>query len=171
VDQRAFRTALSQFATGVAVVTARGPSGSAIGLTMSSFNSVSLEPPLVLFSVDRRANSLPAMLAADGYAVNLLGRSQETLSNQFARALGDKWASVEHTLGHAQAPLLKGAIAHFECEPYAHHDGGDHVIFIGQVLRFSSNLEDTPLIFCRGKYHGLSSHDERAPQWPLPIHY
>lgn len=170
-DQRAFRTALAQFATGVAVVTARGAADEAIGMTMSSFNSVSLDPPLILFSVDRRAHSLPAMLEAKGFAVNILGRAQENLSNQFARALGDKWSTVEHTLGHAEAPLLKGAIAHFECEPYADHDGGDHVIFIGRVVRFSSNTDDGPLVFCRGKYHSLDSEDERAPQWPLPIHY
>jgi flavin reductase (DIM6/NTAB) family NADH-FMN oxidoreductase RutF len=170
-DQRAFRTALSQFATGVAVITARGPSDQAIGMTMSSFNSVSLDPPLVLFSVDRRALSLPAMLEAKGYAVNILGREQEQLSNQFARSLGDKWSDVEHTLGHAEAPLLHGAIAHFECEPYAHHDGGDHVIFIGRVVRFGINPDGEPLVFFRGKYHGVSSGDERVPEWPLPIHY
>ena len=171
VDQRSFRRALSQFATGVAVITARGEADEAIGLTMSSFNSVSLEPPLVLFSVDRRALSLPAMIAAKGYAVNILGRRQEALSNQFARSLGDKWSNVEHSLGHAEAPLLHGALAHFECEPYAHHDGGDHVIFIGRVVRFSAREEDDPLLFFRGKYHGLSQQDQSVPMWPLPIHY
>jgi flavin reductase (DIM6/NTAB) family NADH-FMN oxidoreductase RutF len=168
-DSNAFRFALSQFATGVAVITARGPEDQAIGLTMSSFNSVSLDPPLVLFSVDRRAMSLPAMLAARGYAVNILSRAQESLSNAFAKSLSDKFADVEHTVGHAEAPLLHGALAHFECEPYAHHDGGDHVIFIGRVLRFSTAGEGEPLVFFRGKYHGVSSGDQRAPEWPLPI--
>ena len=140
-------------------------------MTMSSFNSVSLDPPLILFSVDRNANSLSAMRAAEGYAVNILGRRQEQLSNQFARALGDKWSSVEHTLGHAQAPLLAGAIAHFECRPWAQHDGGDHVIFIGEVVRHSFNPDGEPLVFFRGKYHSVSAGDERAPEWPLPIHY
>ena len=171
VDQRSFRKALSQFATGVAVITARGEADEAIGLTMSSFNSVSLDPPLVLCSVDRRALSLPAMIAAKGYAVNILGRQQETLSNQFAKSLGDKWSNVQHSLGHAEAPLLHGALAHFECEPYAHHDGGDHVIFIGRVVRFSASEDDDPLVFFRGKYHSLSSHNPSAPMWPLPIHY
>jgi flavin reductase (DIM6/NTAB) family NADH-FMN oxidoreductase RutF len=170
-DLRAFRTSLAQFATGVAVITARGGSGEPIGMTMSSFNSVSLDPPLVLFSVDRRAHSLPAMLSAEGYAVNILDRKQEALSNQFAKALGDKWAAVEHTIGHAEAPLLAGAIAHFECKPWAHHDGGDHVIFIGKVVRHSSNPDGEPLVFFRGKYHGVSAGDERTPEWPLPIHY
>ncbi len=106
IDQRSFRRALSQFATGVAVITARGETDEAIGLTMSSFNSVSLEPPLVLFSVDRRAFSLPAMLAAKGYAVNILSREQEALSNQFAKSLGDKWSNVAHSARARAAPLL-----------------------------------------------------------------
>jgi flavin reductase (DIM6/NTAB) family NADH-FMN oxidoreductase RutF len=170
-DQRSFRQALSQFATGVAVITARGPDGGAIGMTMSSFNSVSLDPPLILFSVDRRARSLPAMQAARGFAVNILSRSQEALSNQFARTLSDKWEAVEHSAGHAQAPLLHGALAHFECEPYGLHDGGDHVIVVGRVMRFSTNTEEQPLLFFRGRYHSVSSGDERVPEWPLPIHY
>ena len=171
VDPRAFRKALSQFATGVAVITARGEADAAIGLTMSSFNSVSLDPPLVLFSVDRRAMSLPAMLAAKGFAVNILGREQEALSNQFAKSLGDKWSRVEHSVGHAQAPLLHGALAHFECEPYAHHDGGDHVIFIGRVIRFTARDDGDPLVFFRGQYHGLDAYQRSEPSWPLPIHY
>ncbi len=170
-DHRSFRDALSQFATGVAVVTACCPDGGAIGMTMSSFNAVSLDPPLILFSVDRRARSLPAMREAKGFAVNILGRSQEALSNQFARALSDKWEAVEHTVGHARAPLLRGALAHFECEPYGQHDGGDHVIVVGRVVRFAANTQEQPLLFFRGRYHSVSSGDERAPEWPLPIHY
>ncbi|TNC12936.1 flavin reductase family protein [Methylobacterium terricola] len=170
-DQRAFRSALSQFATGVAVITARGGGGEAIGLTMSSFNSVSLDPPLILFSVDRRARSLPSMREAAGYAVNILSRTQETLSNQFARSLSDKWSAVEHTIGHAEAPLLTGALAHFECEPFARHDGGDHEIFLGRVVRFTACGDDLPLVFFRGRYHGVCTGNDRAPEWPLPIHY
>lgn len=170
-DPREFRKALGQFATGVAVITASDRAGAAIGMTMSSFNSVSLDPPLILFSVDRGAMSLPAMLEAEGYAVNLLSRSQEHLSNQFAKALSDKWQAVAHSLGHAQAPLIHGALAHFECEPYAHYDGGDHVIFVGRVLRFSTQPEEQPLIFFRGKYNSLRTETESEPQWPLPMHY
>ncbi|WP_407180602.1 flavin reductase family protein [Bradyrhizobium sp. STM 3562] len=166
-----FRRALSQFATGVAVITARGATGEAVGMTMSSFNSVSLDPPLVLFSVDRRALSLPAMRDAAGYAVNILSRQQEALSNQFAKALGDKWRDVAHSLGHAEAPLIEGALAHFECEPYAQHDGGDHVIFVGRVVRFSAREGESPLVFFRGKYCALAEAGQREPTWPLPIHY
>lgn len=170
-DVREFRTALGQFATGVAVITASDRQGAAIGMTMSSFNSVSLDPPLILFSVDRRALSLPAMLEAEGYAVNLLSRRQEHLSNQFARALGDKWVAVAHSFGHAQAPLLHGALAHFECAPHAQYDGGDHVIFVGRVVRFSAQPEEEPLIFFRGKYSSLKTETQSEPQWPLPMHY
>jgi flavin reductase (DIM6/NTAB) family NADH-FMN oxidoreductase RutF len=170
-DAQEFRKALGQFATGVAVITASDRAGVPIGMTISSFNSVSLDPPLVLFSVDRRALSLPAMLDAEGYAVNLLSRRQERLSNQFAKALSDKWQAVRHTLGHARAPLIQGALAHFECSPYAHYDGGDHVILLGRVLRFSTHPDEDPLIFFRGKYGSLRNETRSEPQWPLPMHY
>ncbi|MCF3948834.1 flavin reductase family protein [Acidiphilium sp. AL] len=154
-DYCSFRKALSHFATGVAVVTARGPAHEPIGMTMTSFNSVSLDPPLVLFSVDRRALSLPAMVAAQGYAINILSRCQETLSGQFAQARGEKWANVEVVAGYTEAPLLQGALAHFECEPHAHYDAGDHVIFVIRVIRFSANEREAPLLFFRGKYHSV----------------
>lgn len=169
-SSRALRRALGQFATGVAVITAEAADGNVIGLTMSSFNSVSMDPPLVLFSIDRKAFSLKAMSEAKGYAVNILGSDQEHLSNKFAKALGDKWTAVEHTLGHCAAPLLAGALAHFECEPYAQYDGGDHVIFVGRVVRFAAETTSDPLIFFRGAYRGLAK-PESSPQWPLPMHY
>jgi flavin reductase (DIM6/NTAB) family NADH-FMN oxidoreductase RutF len=172
MDGRAFRRALGEFATGVAVITARSGAGQFVGMTMSSFNSVSVDPPLVLFSVDRRAHSLDAMIAAKGFAVNVLSREQEGLSDRFARALGDKWSDVEHNPGHAEAPLLAGALAHFECEPYATHDGGDHVIFIVRVLKYTVRGDGAaPLIFFRGRYRDLEEVAERAPAWPLPMHY
>lgn len=155
-DARAFRQALGHFATGVAIVTARTATGEAVGMTMSSFNSVSLDPPLVLFSVARSAYSLEAMRAAKGFCVNVLGRHQEALSNRFSRALEDKWQDVAHRSGVHDVPLLEGAIAHFECEPYARHDGGDHEIFLARVLRFSTPCAQEPLVFYRGRYHALS---------------
>lgn len=167
-----FRKSLGEFATGVAVITAQGPGEELIGMTMSSFNSVSIDPPLVLFSVDRKANSLPAMLEAKGFAVNVLAREQEHISNRFARALSDKWTEVKKTIGHAQAPLITGALAHFECEAYANYDGGDHVIFVVRVLRHAVRAGNpAPLIFFRGRYRDLVDESEREPSWPLPIHY
>lgn len=172
MEDRAFRHALGEFATGVAVITAEGPDGGLIGMTMSSFNSVSVDPPLVLFSVDRRANSLSAMLGAKGFAVNILAREQEDISNKFARALSDKWDQVKRSVGHAQAPLLTGALAHFECEPWANYDGGDHVIFVVRVLRHAVRAGNpAPLIFFRGRYRDIVDETEREPAWPLPIHY
>jgi len=172
MEDRAFRRALGEFATGVAVVTARGRGEELIGMTMSSFNSVSIDPPLVLFCVDRRARSLPAMLEARGFAINVLARDQEGISNQFARALSDKWNQIKTSVGHAEAPLISGALAHFECAPFANYDGGDHVIFVVRVLRHTTRSEAAaPLIFFRGRYRDLVDETEREPAWPLPIHY
>lgn len=156
-DARAFRQALGQFATGVAIVTASTEAGDVVGMTMSSFNSVSLDPPLVLFSVARSALSLPAMQAAKGFGINILGQHQQDLSNRFARALEDKWHAVEHSRGVHDAPLIAGALAHFECVPYARHDGGDHEIFLARVVRFRVPEGGDPLIFFRGRYHALAS--------------
>ena len=172
MDPRTFRRSLGEFATGVAVITAQGSREELIGMTMSSFNSVSIDPPLVLFSVDRRANSLPAMLEAKGFAVNVLAREQEEISDRFARALSDKWSAVKRQVGYAQAPLITGSLAHFECEPYANYDGGDHVIFVVRVVRHAVRAGNpAPLIFFRGRYCDLVDESEREPSWPLPIHY
>jgi flavin reductase (DIM6/NTAB) family NADH-FMN oxidoreductase RutF len=160
---RDLRDALGYFATGVAVVTARDRLGAPVGMTMSSFNAVSLDPALVLFSVARTAHSLDAMQTARGFAVNILGRTQADLSRQFARAQTDKWETVVHSPGYGDAPVLAGVLAHFECEPYAQHDGGDHVIFVCRVLRFGTvDAEEDPLIFYRGRYHTLASDIGRS---------
>jgi len=155
-DSRAFRNALGHFATGVAIVTASCPGQPPVGMTISSFNSVSLDPPLVLFSVARTAHSLPDLMAAPGYAVHVLGSEQMDLSGRFARALAGKWHDVEHRPGLHDAPLLDAALAHFECAAHAQHDGGDHVIFLARVLRFSMQPSGDPLIFFRGRYRALA---------------
>jgi len=168
-DSAAYRRALGRFATGVAVVTATALDGQAIGLTISSFNSVSLDPPLILFSLAKSARSITAMQGAEGFAINILGADQRELSDQFARALCDKWATVEHVIGLVRAPLLAAAIAHFECAPWAQYDGGDHLIFVARVLGFA-DANGQPLVFFQGAYRTLAE-DVRPPQWPLPIHY
>ena len=171
-DARAFRKTLGRFATGVAVVTAKAADGALIGVTMSSFNSVSLDPPLVLFSIGRSAYSLNAMLAARGFGINLLSRAQRDLSDRFAKAQTDKWRDVAHVVSDLEAPLLDGALAHFECRPYAHYDGGDHVIFVVRVLRFSEpSSGEEPLVFFGGRYRSLEDEDQASPAWPLPLHY
>ncbi len=171
-EDRRFRHALGEFATGVAVITAHSKTDAPIGITMSSFNSVSIDPPLILFSVDRKAYSLPAMQEAEGYAVNVLSKDQAEIANQFARAMSDKWSNVERTAGHAQAPLIAGALAHFECVPYANYDGGDHVIFVGRVVRYTTHPhQPAPLVFFRGRYQNLTPASQPAYEWPLPMHY
>jgi flavin reductase (DIM6/NTAB) family NADH-FMN oxidoreductase RutF len=137
---------------------------------MNSFSSVSLEPPLILFSLDRKARSLPAMQTAEGYAVNVLARGQQALAERFARPRPDKWQTVEHASGIADAPLIAGALARFECLPHACHDGGDHLIFVGRVVRFETFTDDEPLVFFGGEYRRIAQHGTVA-DWPLPIHY
>lgn len=161
-DPRAFRRALGQFATGVAVVTAGTEEGALVGMTMSSFNSVSLDPPLVLFSVAKNAYSLPAMRSARSFGINILAHEQRDVSDRFARALEDKWSEVAHRTGAHGAPLLHGAIAHFECVPHARHDGGDHEIFLARVLAYAATGEGAPLIFFRGRYHALDLSGQPA---------
>ena len=156
-DSLAFRRALGQFATGVAVVTAHDPAGEPVGITISSFNAVSLSPPLVLFSVQRKAYAMGALQRAKGYAVNILTEQQQHLSLRFSRALDPgRWAAAPHRPGRTGAPLLEGVLARFECEPHAVHDGGDHLIFVGRVTRFETTETDAPLVFFRGAYHRLA---------------
>jgi len=160
---RELRDALGRFATGVAVVTARDRLGAPVGMTMSSFNTVSLVPPLVLFSVARDAHSLEAMQTARGFAVNILGHAQADLSQRFARPHSNKWQAVSHSPGYGDAPVLADVLAHFECEPYAQHDGGDHVIFVCKVQRFATSaVEEDPLIFYRGHYHTLATAERSS---------
>lgn len=169
-DQRALRRALGQFPTGVCIVTCQ-VAGERLGMTMSSFNTLSLDPPLVLFSIDRRAKGLPRWQEAQGYAVNVLAENQKELSNRFARSLANKWEGVDYTPGHAGAPVLPGTAAVLECAPWAQHDGGDHVLFIAEVKRFAAHTDRTPLVFSQGRYASLDAVDYDSPLWPLDIHY
>lgn len=170
-DPKAFRDALGHFASGLAIVTAQGEGGELAGMTISSFNSVSLTPPLVLFSIDRRANSLPIYEQASGYAINILEHAEEELCMRFARALTDKWEGLEYDLGYGGAPLLSGSIVRFECKPYAQYEGGDHIIFVAEVVRFQT-ASGYPLVFYKGRFQELSDgHAVEEPMWPLDIHY
>lgn len=156
--QRQFRAALSMFATGVAVITAPRREGHPIGITVASFNSVSLDPPLILFSVDRRSMSLADLCGAPAYAVNVLEETQQEMSNRFAKAHGDKWSWRDGAASERDAAvLLPDALATFECEPYAQHDGGDHVIFVGRVTRHQARHQGRPLIFFGGRYRSLDA--------------
>ncbi|MFG1378140.1 flavin reductase family protein [Xanthobacter autotrophicus] len=156
-DTRAFRSTLGAFATGIAIVAAEGEDGALVGMTMSSFNAVSLDPPLVLFSVARSALSLPALRTARAYGISVLARHQQDLSGRFSRAQGEKWAGVAHLRGAGGAPLIAEAAAHLECVPHAIHDGGDHEIFIARVLAHRCEPTADPLVFHAGCYRSLSA--------------
>src|SRR5262245_59561139 len=164
-DTRAFRHALGQFPTGVCVVTAM-VDGTRLGMTISSFNSLSLDPPLVLFSIDRRAASLPLWEKAKTVAVHVLAENQKDMSNRFARTLANKWEGMNVSEGASGAPLLPGVAAVFECGVWARHDGGDHTLFILAVERFGSFADRKPLVFGKGRYAALQSSDITAPLWP-----
>jgi 3-hydroxy-9,10-secoandrosta-1,3,5(10)-triene-9,17-dione monooxygenase reductase component len=151
---RPFRDALGRFATGITIVTTRGAAGELVGFTASSFNSVSLEPPLVLFSLGRASSSWDAFIHADLFGVNVLRESQQDLSTRFAKTATDKFEGVPYELGATGVPLLKGVLAHFECRVRHRYDGGDHVIFVGEVLHFEHD-EGDPLIYFGSRYRGL----------------
>ena len=147
-----FRASLGMFATGVTIVTARAPDGALIGLTANSFNSVSLSPPLVLWSLAHKASSLRVFSEVAHYAINVLTVEQRELAERFARRGIDRWAGVAHSEGGHGAPLLDGAAAVFECFNRSQYTEGDHVIFVGEVERCSSRAGAQPLIFHGGRY-------------------
>jgi flavin reductase (DIM6/NTAB) family NADH-FMN oxidoreductase RutF len=155
LDTRAFRDALGWFATGVTIVTTRGPNGELVGFTANSFTSVSLDPPLVLFNLNRRANCLSIFEGCAHFAINVLAAHQTELSSRFAGSAHDKWHDVAMRLSPDGCPLLDGALASFECAVHAIHDGGDHRIFLGRVLRIAAAADGKPLLFSRGQYRSL----------------
>jgi flavin reductase (DIM6/NTAB) family NADH-FMN oxidoreductase RutF len=150
-DERQFRDALAQFATGVTIVCTRGSAGSYVGFTANSFNSVSLDPPLILWTIARRSGSLAAFDAAERYAVNVLAAGQVDLARRFSRPHSDRFAGVVHRLGWSHAPLIDGCVAWLECRHHARHEAGDHVIFIGEVLTVE-RARGSGLVFHRGRF-------------------
>ena len=150
---REFRASLAMFATGVTIVTARTPAGVLIGLTANSFNSVSLNPPLVLWSLSQGASSMAALSSGSHYAINILAADQKALAERFASKLPDRWQDVPFTEGVCGAPLLTGAAATFECFNRSRYEEGDHVIFVGEVERCSHRAGAAPLLFHGGKFY------------------
>lgn len=149
-----FRSSLAMFATGVTIVTARDASGARIGLTANSFNSVSMAPPLVLWSLARAAGSMPVFTEGSHYAINILAAGQKELALRFAAGpAADRFAGVAFRDGTASgAPILEGAAAVFECFNRSRYDEGDHVIFVGEVEHCERRADALPLIFHGGRY-------------------
>jgi flavin reductase (DIM6/NTAB) family NADH-FMN oxidoreductase RutF len=157
-DARDFRTALGSFPTGVCLITALAPDGRRVGLTANSFSSVSLEPPMVLWSLARTASSAPAFRDAEYFAINVLAAGDEEISSAFARSGEDKFSKYAHRFGSglARIPVLLGAVASFECHSRQRYYGGDHIILIGVVERYL-HTGGVPLVFSRGRYASLST--------------
>jgi flavin reductase (DIM6/NTAB) family NADH-FMN oxidoreductase RutF len=147
-----FRAALAMFATGVTIVTARNADGAPIGLTANSFNSVSIAPPLVLWSLSRQAGSMPTFARGSHYAIHILAADQHALALRFASKDVDRFEGVAFTTGRNGVPLLDGAAATFECFNRSRYDEGDHVIFVGEVERCTWLAGVPPLIFHGGRY-------------------
>lgn len=150
-DAREFRNALGAFATGVTIVTAAAADGSRAGVTASSFNSVSLDPPMILWSLARNSRSLATFESALYWAVHILAADQDDLSNHFARSAADKFTGLEVEMGIGGVPLLKNYATRLQCKTAFKYEGGDHVIFVGEVLSFD-HRDAAPLVFHGGKY-------------------
>ena len=147
---RHFKGALSQFATGVTVITTRLEDGRFLGITASSFNSVSLDPPLVLWSLSNVASSLPVFTVNSHYVINVLAANQSYLADQFSKPVKDRFSGVEYSLSANGLPILNGAAAWFECKNRSRYPEGDHVIFVGEVEQCEFT-PGAPLIFQGGQ--------------------
>lgn len=155
VDQAQFRQLLGRFATGVTVITARNPEGGLHGMTANSLASVSLEPPLILLSIDHAAAMHELLTTGPSFAVNILASNQETVSRRFAQDRDERFDGI----GYQESPrgliLLDGALAHLECERVATYEAGDHTILVGRVVAGAAT-DGRPLCYFRGGYASLA---------------
>jgi flavin reductase (DIM6/NTAB) family NADH-FMN oxidoreductase RutF len=159
LPERQFRDVLAQFATGVTIITARTRDGAFVGFTANSFNSVSLDPPLVVWSLALRSRSLAVFEGAARYAVNVLAHDQIELARRFSRPHADRFDGVPFRLGAAAAPLIEGCVAWLECRHHALHPAGDHMLFIGQVDA-CAHRNVAPLVWHGGRYQLSRAHPE-----------
>ena len=154
-DPRTLRDALGCFATGVTVVTCLKPDGAPTGLTVNSFTSVSLDPPLLLVCLAKPAASAVTLIEASHFAVNVLQTGQQPASIRFSTRDEDRFGTTPWSCGEAGAPILKNSLGVFECERHAVYDGGDHHILVGQVIKASFDAALDPLLYFRGRYRRL----------------
>ena len=166
-DQQSFRHALGAFATGVTIITAVDAKGADVGMTANSFNSVSLTPPMVLWSLGRGSTNIAAFLEAKHFAVHILATDQDALATRFAVRGIDRFAGLSLGRGVGGVPLLEGAAARLECRTAFQYEGGDHVIFVGEVLAFD-HWEREPLVFKRGRF-ALAVGKNASPPEGTPV--
>lgn len=155
IDKNELRRIMGHFATGVTVITTISNDGTVYGLTANAFMSVSLEPPLLLISVDKKAESYPYFEQSRVFTINILRDDQEGLSRKFAVSGGNKFEGIAYHRGANNVPILEDTLAHIECRLYAAHDGGDHTLYLGEVLE-AETREGKPLLFYRGGYRAFS---------------
>ena len=155
MDTRALRNTLGQFATGVCVLTTNDPNRGAVGMTVNSFAAVSLEPALVLWSIQNSSECFKEFTECDRYGISVLEHSQEVLSNRYARSLERTVDDGDYFVDSHGVPLIQGALATFSCKMSALHPGGDHHIIVGEVVDFESHPGE-PLVFFGGVYGRLS---------------
>ena len=149
-----FRNALGSFTTGVTVVTALGIDGQKVGMTVNSFNSVSLDPALVLWSIARDSNCFEDFMAAESFAIHVLTSDQQEISDRFAQTGADKFAGINCSQGLSGIPILPHYSACFQCQLEHQYEGGDHIILVGRVIQFE-DMGHKPLVFYRGNYSSL----------------
>jgi flavin reductase (DIM6/NTAB) family NADH-FMN oxidoreductase RutF len=154
IEKNELRQVMGHFATGVTIITTLTKAGQLHGLTANAFTSVSLEPPLLLISVDKKAESWPAFEESRVFTVNILADDQEGLSRKFAVSGGNKFEGVAYRIGANGAPILDGTLAYIECTLYVAYDGGDHSIYLGEIQQVEIH-EGKPLVFYRGGYRAL----------------
>ena len=164
IDTRVLRDALGTFATGVTIVTALSPPGEPVGFTANSFTSVSLDPPLILVCIAKSAAGYAIYNAASSFCVNILSDHQRDLSGTFASRGTDKFSDVSWRQGATGSPILRGGVAHFECEMHQTVEAGDHAILIGEVVDFNSS-DAQPLCYHRGKYADLAVEHQKPANY------
>lgn len=151
IDPKRFRQALGAFTTGVTIITATDAAGADVGMTANSFNSVSLSPPLVLWSIGHSSTNFAAFMQAKHFAVHILAVEQADIASRFAQRGVDRFAGLQVERGNEGVPLLTGAVARFECRTAFQYEAGDHVILVGEVLNFQDSDRE-PLLFARGQF-------------------
>src|SRR5690625_89119 len=154
MDQRQVRTIAGTFATGVTVVTTIGTNGKPVGMTANSFSSLSLNPPLVLVSINKGASLYKDFMETDFFGINILSEYQENVSRHFSRKNIDRFAGIPYEEGITGAPILPDTIGYFDCAVHHFYDGGDHTIIIGEI-KHGEVKEGEPLLFYRGKYRKI----------------
>lgn len=157
VGPKLLRTAMARYATGVCVATTTAADGTPAGLTITSFNSLSLDPPLILWSLGLNSSNLETFRSSDRFAINLLGAGMIELARRFSRSGGDKFAGMQVETGRTGVPLIPDALVQLECVTEAQHLVGDHILFIGRVVEVSVRGGGEPLVFCNSAFDGLAS--------------